>query len=86
MSLAADAGGRGTAEDALPRCGLYETVGRVEPCPRASCAFWDDAPGAGAGCAIERLVAHVEWSPDLAHFLLALRQELALARDGVPDR
>lgn len=69
------------ASDAA-RCGLQDAAGRVEACPGADCPFWDGVATLGGGCAIERLVARLEWSPELAHFLLALRRQLEDARAG----
>lgn len=50
--------------------------GRIEPCPRAACAFWE--PGGAVvegGCVIDRLALDVR-RPDLAVYLLDLREAL----------
>jgi hypothetical protein len=55
--------------------------GQAEACPRESCAFWE-AGGAvlGGDCLIERLGVDLA-SPDLASYLLEVRQRLEQARD-----
>jgi hypothetical protein len=55
--------------------------GRVEVCPEADCAFWE--PGGavvGGDCLIERLSVDVS-SPDLASYLLEVRERLERAKD-----
>jgi hypothetical protein len=49
--------------------------------PRDACAFWE--PGGAvveAGCAVDRLALDVR-RPDVASFLLELRERLELVRD-----
>ena len=61
-------------------CGLAATAGRRERCPGASCPLWEAAPNApAAGCAIERIVPHLKSRPELAHYLLELRERLGAA-------
>ena len=55
--------------------------GRLEPCPRERCAFWEPGgavvPGA---CLLERLAVDLR-RPDVAGYLLEARQRLEQARD-----
>jgi hypothetical protein len=54
---------------------------RTEPCPRERCSFWE-AGGAvvEGGCVIERLGVDVR-RPDLAAYLLEVRERLDGARN-----
>ena len=63
-------------------CTLTAAVGAAEPCPEASCPFWE-AGGAvvEAGCGLERTgLAHSATAePQLAGWLLELRARLLAA-------
>lgn len=64
-------------------CTLRVAAGRGdESCPREVCAFWQ-AGGAvvEAGCSVDRLAPDVR-RPDIASFLLELRERLELVRDS----
>jgi hypothetical protein len=55
--------------------------GRVEPCSRGRCAFWEPGGAVVEGsCLIERLGVDVRRS-DLAAYLLGARERLEQARD-----
>lgn len=61
-------------------CRIHLTAGRVEPCPGAACPFWELADlDADEGCALERLELDLA-RPDLASYLLELREALEEAR------
>jgi hypothetical protein len=64
-------------------CMLRASAGRgEEPCPRDACAFWE--PGGAVldgGCGIERLALDVR-RPEVASFLLELRERLEFIRAG----
>jgi hypothetical protein len=52
-------------------CRIETALGRSTECPRAACAFWRDG-----ACAVAGLRANLPGSPDLAEWLLRLRQEI----------
>lgn len=54
-------------------CRMKESVGEIEPCSGASCAFWE-----GEGCALGQIDFR-GWQ-DVATFLLGLRSELESVR------
>jgi len=56
--------------------------GQTEPCPRERCAFWEPGGAVVAGgCLIERLAVDAR-RPDVAGYLLEMRQRLEQARDS----
>jgi hypothetical protein len=56
------------------QCSLREALGKQEPCPGATCLFWEESGAVvELGCAIERLGVPVQERPDLARHLLDLR-------------
>jgi hypothetical protein len=60
-------------------CLLKASVGQVEACGHDACGFWEHGGAlVPAGCAIERLglTCELHRSPDLAGWLLGLRQQL----------
>jgi hypothetical protein len=63
-------------------CSLRLTaVGEFEQCPRQRCVFWEDGGAVMPGsCAIERLGIDIG-TPDLAAYLLELRERIEQARD-----
>ncbi|MGB2875398.1 MAG: hypothetical protein WBB76_07990 [Gaiellaceae bacterium] len=61
-------------------CRLKETLGEAEPCPEKRCPFWE-AHVSSAGCAFGRL--QLDGRPELATFLLEVRDELESARTRV---
>jgi hypothetical protein len=63
------------------RCTLRLATGTMESCPQERCAFWE-AGGAvlQGGCVIERLGVDVR-EPDMARYLLEVRERLEQARD-----
>jgi len=66
-------------------CRIKLTLGDVESCPEGACAFWE--PGGAivdAGCGLERLRIDVD-RPDLAAYLVGLREALEAAR-GARER
>jgi hypothetical protein len=69
-----------TAPDPEPTlCRLHATLGRAEECPENACAFWEPGGAVLAGrCAFEDL--DVEGRPELAPFLLRIRERLESAR------
>lgn len=57
--------------------------GTTKPFPRERCAFWE--PGGAVlagGCLIERLGIDIHW-PDLAAYLVEVRERLEQVRDVV---
>jgi hypothetical protein len=65
----------------METCTLYETVGLREPCPGKLCAFWESG-----ACVIKQLATPTEGRPDIAAWLLDLRQTLEAQRPGFePD-
>jgi hypothetical protein len=66
-------------EISSPNCVLRRAADRgTERCPREACAFWE--PGGAVvegGCSIERLALDVR-RPDVASYLLDLRERLEL--------
>jgi len=65
-----------------PTCTLRLAAhGAAEPCPRERCSFWEAGDAVvEASCVIERLDVDVS-RPDLAAYLLELREQLDEARD-----
>jgi hypothetical protein len=60
-------------------CSLETAVGKTEVCPEGACPFWE--PGGialGGRCAVEAL--GVASDPELATWLLEIREKLAVAR------
>ena len=65
----------------MENCTLYEGVGLRAPCPRELCAFWESG-----ACVIKQLATPIEGRPDIAAWLLDLRQTLEAQRPGAePD-
>ncbi len=63
-------------------CLLRESVGVVEHCPADACAFWEHGGAVVSdGCSIERLglTAELHRSPELASWLLNVREQLERA-------
>lgn len=58
-------------------CTVYEAVGLKEPCPGEACAFWENG-----ACGLKQLAMPVEGRPDIAGWLLELRQTLEAQRPG----
>jgi hypothetical protein len=59
----------------------FAAMGRTEPCPGERCALWEPGGAVVKGrCLIERLGIDVR-RPDLAAYLLDLRERLEQARD-----
>lgn len=65
-----------------PTCVLrFAAEGRTEPCPGERCALWEAGGAVVKGrCLIERLGVDVR-RPDLAAYLLDLRERLEQAKD-----
>jgi hypothetical protein len=63
-------------------CRMKLTLGVTEACPEGACPFWEHGGAVvESGCGIERL--HIELDrPDIAGYLVELRQQLEAARDG----
>lgn len=63
-------------------CSLETAVGETEACPEGACPFWEPGGAAlGGRCAVEAL--GVATDPELATWLLEIREKLAVARsDG----
>jgi len=62
-------------------CHLHLALGTVEACPGGACPFWEEGGIAlPAGCELERLGIDLD-RPDLAEYLLELREKLEAARD-----
>jgi hypothetical protein len=62
-------------------CQLHLTLGEVDACPGGACPFWEQGGIAlPAGCELERLSIDLD-RPELAEYLLELRQKLEDARD-----
>lgn len=60
-------------------CLLKEAVGVTESCPKEACAFWEHGGAVVSdGCSIERLglTAELHRSPELATWLLSVREQL----------
>lgn len=59
-------------------CWLQDTLGRVERCPESGrCPFWEVGGAVlEAGCLLERFLSRDDWTPELAHRWVALRQSL----------
>jgi hypothetical protein len=68
--------------DSEPKvCHLHLALGTVEACPGGACPFWEHGGIAlPAGCELERLGIDLD-RPDLAEYLLELREQLEAARD-----
>jgi len=70
-------------------CRIHLAVGQVEACPGRACPFWELGDGAfDEGCALERLALDLD-RPDLAAYLLDLRETLERAGErerGRADR
>lgn len=65
----------------METCSLYETIGLNEPCAGEPCAFWENGT-----CGIKQLATPIEGRPDIAAWLLDLRQTLEAQRPGFePD-
>ena len=63
------------------RCTLRLAAGVVEFCPQQRCAFWEEGGAVvQGGCVIERLGPDVR-KPDVAGYLVELRERLDKARD-----
>ena len=70
-----------TMRDEPKVCHLHLTLGTVEACPGGACPFWEQGGVAlPAGCELERLGIDLD-SPDLAKYLLGLREQLEAARN-----
>ena len=68
-------------ESEAKTCHLHLTLGHVEACPGGACPFWEHGGTAlPAGCELERLGIDLG-RPDLAEYLLDLRDQLETARD-----
>ena len=63
----------------LKLCRIRLTIGDVEACPEGACPFWEEH-ALERGCGLERLELDLE-RPDLARYLVDLRQALEEARD-----
>jgi hypothetical protein len=64
-----------------PMCALHLATGRQEECPGASCAFWEDGGAVvEAACAFERVRLEFGGRPDVARWLLTIRDGLETAR------
>jgi hypothetical protein len=62
-------------------CALHRTLGAVQACPGAACPFWEQGGAVlPSGCELERLAVDVE-RPDLAEYLLEIREQLESARN-----
>ena len=62
-------------------CRLHLALGHAEACPGSACPFWEEGGIAlPAGCELERLGVDLA-RPDLAAYLLELRERLEAARD-----
>ena len=57
-------------------CDLQYSLGRIEPCPGDSCAFWGNG-----SWALASLRADLAENPDLARFMLGLRAQI----EGEPE-
>ena len=63
------------------RCTLRLATGVVEFCPQQRCAFWEEGGAVvEGGCVIERLGPEVR-RPDVADYLVEVRERLDKARD-----
>jgi len=63
------------------RCTLRLVTGVVESCTQQRCAFWEEGGAViQGGCVIERLGPDVR-NPDLAEYLVEVRERLDQARD-----
>jgi hypothetical protein len=71
-----------SAMPAEPRiCHLHLTLGSAEACPGGACPFWEQGGVAlPPACELERLGIDLS-RPDLAGYLLELREQLEAARD-----
>jgi hypothetical protein len=56
---------------AAQMCEIESALGRAEPCPGVPCPFWSDDR-----CVVAGLRADLGTSPELAEFLLRIRDEL----------
>ena len=67
--------------EATRLCRIKFTLDEVEACPEGACPFWEHGGAVvESGCGLERL--HLELDrPDLAEYLVELRQLLETARD-----
>jgi hypothetical protein len=63
-------------------CRIKLAVSDLELCPEGACPFWETGGAVlEAGCGLERLQLDLD-RPDLAEYLVELRQSLESARDA----
>lgn len=62
-------------------CRIKIALGEAELCPEGACPFWEHGGAVvESGCGLERLPMELD-RPDMAKYLLGLRQALESARD-----
>ena len=62
-------------------CRIKTALDDVEMCPEGACPFWEHGGAVvESGCGLERLPIELD-RPDMAEYLLGLRQALETARD-----
>lgn len=62
-------------------CALHLALGEREACPGAACGFWEEGGAVvEAGCVFDRVRLEFHARPDVARWLLGLRQSLEEAR------
>ena len=64
-------------------CALHFAVGVREACPGAACAFWEDGGAVvEPACAFDRVRLEFHARPNVARWMLSLRQSLESARSA----
>ena len=64
-------------------CALHLATGNREECPGRACAFWEDGGAVvESGCVLERVRFELDARPDVARWLLTLRNDLESAKSA----
>jgi hypothetical protein len=64
-------------------CALHLALGEREACPGAGCAFWEDGGAVvEPACAFDRVRLELHARPDVARWMLGLRDSLESARSA----
>lgn len=64
-------------------CALHLALGERDACPGAACAFWEDGGAVvEPGCAFDRVRLEFHARPDVARWMLGVRQSLEDARSA----
>lgn len=70
-----------------PLCALHLATGRQEECPGPACALWENGGAVvEPGCVFERVRLELDARPDVARWLVGIRQGLENARTAEETR